>query len=65
MSELTYTLQGPAIPRTSRPSAHLITTQTLEPPPSAQRTRGEGEIGGVGNRDGMLATVYAGEAGER
>lgn len=47
---MTYTLQGPAIPLTSKPSELRITTHTLDPPPSAQRTsRGvdRGDRGGV------------------
>lgn len=35
----THTLQGPPVPRTSRPSSERMTTMTFEPPPSAQRMR--------------------------
>jgi hypothetical protein len=35
-----------------------MTTQTFDPPPSAQRTSGGGEPGGVGSRAGMSAGDY-------
>ena len=35
-----YTLQGPATPLTSKPSAPRTTTQILLPPPSAHKTSG-------------------------
>jgi hypothetical protein len=47
----THTLQGPAVPLTSTPSSVRITTHTLDPPPSAQRTSEGGTVGGVGSRD--------------
>ena len=59
-SKLTYTLHGPAVPLTSNPSSLLITTQTFDPPPSAQRTRAGGEPGGVGNLAGIVSKVEAG-----
>ncbi len=47
----THTLQGPAVPLTSNPSSDRITTQTFDPPPSAQKMSGGVEPGGVGRRD--------------
>lgn len=56
---MTYTLHGPAVPLTSRPSALLITTQTFDPPPSAQSTRGGGAPGGVENLAGIGSSLRA------
>lgn len=56
----THTLHGPAVPRTSTPSADRITTHILDPPPSAQSTSGVAADagGGVARREGMIV-VYA------
>jgi len=55
---VTYTLHGPAVPLTSNPSSLRITTQTLDPPPSAQSTKGGGEPGGVGNLAGIASKSF-------
>ena len=60
LTEVTYTLHGPAVPLTSKPSSLLITTQTFDPPPSAQSTRAGGEPGGVGILAGIESRLEGG-----